>query len=81
MTTEERVLKTKYGSNYDAVTMSSGNLKIRNNSSNLYSTPQRAKTGKVRGEDPYANSFGTFNRGGQSDIAINSPQLIYQRQE
>ena len=36
---EERVLKTKYGSNYDAVTMSSGNLKIRNNSSNLYSTP------------------------------------------
>lgn len=52
MTTEERVLKTNYGNNYDAMTMSSGNLKIRSS----YYTPQRAKTGKVRGEDPYQDN-------------------------
>lgn len=35
MTTEERVLKTNYGNNYDAMTLSAGNLKIKSN----YYTP------------------------------------------
>lgn len=50
MTTEERVLKTTYGQNYDAMTVSTSQVKLRGSSNNYYSTPQRAKTGKVRGE-------------------------------